>query len=735
MSEQKVYRKFTIKMQKKLVVLFFFVLLAFAGLCVRLYWISREDGEQYKKQVLSQRGYDSTTLPFKRGDILDAKGTKLATSQKVYNLIIDAKNMLYREGKYLEPTLEALQQYFGLDPAVVREYVNTHKTSSYKVMLKQLTYDQIKDFQAADSAKDNQIMGVWFEEEYKRIYPNGSLACDVIGFAGRDNVGSYGLEEFYNEVLNGTTGREYGYLASDSTLERTVKPAVDGYTIHTTIDANIQAVVEKYLKQFNDEFANSVRPGNGAENLGAIVYDIHKGEVLAMAGYPVYDLNDTRNASAMIGSLMVEEIENSNGYVELNKTDTVITEDVIANMTEDQLYLNLNYLWKNFCISDTYEPGSTAKPFTVAAALETGAIRGNEHYSCTGSLVKGGHTIRCHGGYGHVGAVSVQNSVAWSCNVALMHIADALGIEDFMTFQQNFNFGLKTNIDLAGEARTAGLLLTQEQMAGSGIATNSFGQNFNATMIQMIAGYSALINGGYYYEPHVVDKITNSSGATIENIEPRVLKQVISESTSEKILQYTRATVMEEGGSQRTGETARPAGYAIGGKTGTAQTIPRGNGEYVVSFMGHAPAEDPQIAIYVVVDRANAERQDRASYATGIVRNILTEILPYLNIYMTEELSDAEVKELEERQLAITHQYGKTPEQDDLEQSGTSEVGQQGGNSQDAENENLPAWMSFPIDPQTGYRVDPATGNLLDAVTGDLINKPEDNIPAGADPQ
>ena len=735
MSEQKVYRKFTIRMQKKLVVLFFFVLLAFAGLCIRLYWISRENGEQYKKQVLSQRGYDSTTLPFKRGDILDAKGTKLATSEKVYNLVIDAKNMLYQDGKYLEPTIEALNQYFGLDAAVVREYVNTHKTSSYKVMLKQLTYDQIKDFQAADSADGNLIMGVWFEEEYKRIYPNGSLACDVIGFTGRDNVGSYGLEEFYNEVLNGTTGREYGYLTSDSTLERTVKPAVDGYTIHTTIDANIQAVVEKYLKQFNDEFANAVRPGNGAENLGAIVYDIHKGEVLAMAGYPFYDLNDTRNPSAMIGSLLVEEVENSNGYIELNKTDTVITENVIANMTEDQLYLNLNYLWKNYCISDTYEPGSTAKPFTVAMALESGVITGREHYDCNGSLVRGGHTIRCHGGYGHGPGVSVQNSVAWSCNVAMMHMADAIGIDRFMTFQQNFNFGLKTNIDLAGEARTAGLLLTEEQMNGSGIATNSFGQNFNVTMIQMIAGYSALINGGYYYEPHVVDKITNSSGATIENIEPRVLKQVISESTSEKIRKYTRATVMEEGGSQRTGETARPAGYAIGGKTGTAQTIPRGNGEYVVSFMGHAPADDPQIAVYVVVDRANAQRQDRASYATGIVRNILTEILPYLNIYMTEELSEEEVEELEARQLAITHQYGKTPEQDDLEQSGDGDGQGHGtgeGAGESAEDENQPAWMSFPIDPETGYRVDPATGNLLDAETGDLINKTEDNLPPGA---
>lgn len=726
-KEPKKPRKFTIKMQKKLVVLFFFVLLAFAGLCVRLYWISNKDGDKYKKQVLSQRGYDSTTLPFKRGDILDARGTKLATSEKVYNLIIDAKNMLYLDGKYLEPTLEALNYYFGLDVAEVREYVNTHKTSSWKVMKKQLTYDEIKDFKAAMNAKDSQIKGVWFEEEYKRIYPNSSLACDVIGFTGKDNKGSYGLEEYYNDILNGTTGREYGYLTEDSTLEGTVKPAVDGYTIHTTIDANIQAIVEKYLKQFNDEYANNVRAGNGAENVGAIVYDVNKGEVLAMASYPFYDLNNTKDTSAMLGSMLVEEVENANGYKELHKTDTAITEDVIAGLSEDELYLNLNYLWKNFCISETYEPGSTAKPFTVAAALESGAITGNEWYQCDGVLVRGGHNIRCHGGYGHQ-AVNVQNSIAWSCNVALMKIAETMGAEGFCKFQEIFNFGLKTNIDLAGEARTAGLLFPLEEMKEADLATNSFGQNFNVTMIQMIAGYSALINGGYYYEPHVVDKITSSSGATIETIEPRILKQVVSESTSEKIRQYCRATVMEEGGDQRTGKTARPAGYAIGGKTGTAQTLPRGNGEYVVSFMGHAPADDPQIAIYVVVDRANAERQDKATYATGIIRNILTEVLPYLNIYMTEELSEAEIKELEELELSITTQYGKTQEQDDLDQAQDGENADDSENSQDA---NQPDWMSFPIDPETGYRVDPENGNQLDPETGDLINKTVDAIPEG----
>ena len=726
MSEQSKPRKFTIKMQKKLVVLFFFVLLAFAGLCIRLYWISNEDGEKYKKQVLSQRGYDSTTLPFKRGDIVDARGTTLATSEKVYNLIIDAKNMLYSDKKYLEPTIEALNIYFGLDSNEVREYVTTHTTASYKVMKKQLTYDEIKDFKAAMNGDGSLIKGVWFEEEYKRIYPNNSLASDIIGFTGKDNTGTYGLEEYYNDILNGTNGREYGYLTEDSTLERTVKPAVDGYTIHTTIDANIQAVVEKYLKQFNDEHANAVRQGNGAENLGAIVYNVKTGEILAMANYPYYDLNNTRDTTPLLGSMMVEEVENENGYKELKRTDTVITEELINSWTQDELYLNLNNLWKNFCIADTYEPGSTAKPFTVAAALESGAITGNEVYQCNGVLVRGGHNIHCHGGNGH-GPVTVQNSVAWSCNVALMKIAETLGAEGFCNFQEVFNFGLKTNIDLAGEARTAGLLWPVENMKEADLATNSFGQNFNVTMIQMIAGYSALVNGGYYYEPHVVDKITNSSGATIESIEPRILKKVVSESTSEKIRKYTRATVMEEGGDPRTGKTARPAGYAIGGKTGTAQTLPRGNGEYVVSFIGHAPADDPEIAIYVVVDRANAERQDKASFATGIVRNILTEILPYLNIYMTEELSEDEIKELEAKQLEITSQYTQTPEQDDLEQA----QGEGEDTGEGEQEDNQPEWMSYPIDPETGYRVDPATGEYLDAETGEWINKIVDAIPAG----
>lgn len=663
MREQKA-KKFTSRMQKKLVVLFLLVLLAFAGLSVRLFYLVHDNETTYQKQVLEQQVSDSKTIPFRRGDIVDAKGTKLASSEKVYNLQIDAYIMQER-AEYLEPTLKALADYFPqLDIGDIREYVVTHPESRYYIALRQLSYEEISGIREAQQ-KNNKIQGIYFEEEYKRVYPGGSLAADVIGFTRSDNEGQYGLEEYYNDALNGTPGREYGYLNEQGEVERTVKAAINGNTLHSTIDSNIQSIVEKYLKEFNDAHANEVHEGNGAENIGCIMMEVNTGKILAMASYPTFDLNNVRDSSALLGNVLIEQYVNENGYTVYHNTHTPITQEVLDGLSDEDVMLNLNNLWKNFCISNTYEPGSVAKPFTVAAALETGSILPTDTFECNGSLEVGGHQIKCHTyASGGEGLVTVQDSVAWSCNVALMKIAAKLGKEEFAEFQDIFNFGLKTNIDLAGEARTANLLFPLDEMKAADLATNSFGQNFNVTMIQMITGFCSLINGGYYYEPHVVSQITNSNGAVVENIEPRVLKQTVSASTSELIRQYCRAVVMEEGGSRRTGQTARPAGYAIGGKTGTAETLPRKNNQYVVSFMGYAPADDPQIAIYVVVDRPNVPQQDDAKFATGIVRNILTETLPYLNIFMTEELSDTELKELEDKQLAVTTMYAAQIEEE-----------------------------------------------------------------------
>lgn len=699
--------KFTIRMQKKLVVLFGLVLLAFAGLSIRLIMINRDDGEEYKKQILEQQEYSSKTLPARRGDILDSKGTPLAVSEKIYNLVIDAKVIMSNEN-YFEPTMNALEACFDLDMTAIRSHVKENSTSPYYVPVKGLTYEQISPFleMKNDTEKNPNIKGIWFEEEYTRTYPNGSLACDVIGFTTTDNNGTFGLEEYYNDVLNGTAGREYGYLNEDSTLERTTKPAVDGYSIVTTLDANLQSMIEKHLLAFNEKHKNVAREGNGANNLGCIIMDVNNGNVLGMASYPNFDLNNPKDVSAYL------------------------TEEQIQTMQDEGTYYDyLNQLWRNFCISDTYEPGSTIKPFTVATGLETGRITGNEGYQCNGSLVvvESQKPVKCHNyKYGGCGYVNVKQAVEQSCNVALMHIGMTIGKELFSEYQQNFNFGLKTNIDLAGEARTSGLVYTADNMGVMELATCSFGQGFNTTMIQVITGFCSLVNGGYYYEPHMVSKIVSSNGSTIKNIEPRVLRQTISKATSDKIIDYCNGVVTEG-----TGKAARPAGYAIGGKTGTAETTPRGNGEYVVSFLGYAPADDPQIAIYVVVDRVNDYQQDNVKLAATLARDILTEALPYLGIYMTEELSDKEIKELEEKQLEITRQYS-TPVDDASADGNSGNPGdgtqegdgvQSGEAGNEAEQEPNMPWKDYPIDPATGYAVNPDTGEKVDPDTGQPVGE------------
>lgn len=719
--------RFTVKMQKKLLLLYLIVLAAFIGLSVRLITINRDNGEEYKKQVLSQQEYDSTTIPFKRGAIVDANGTILAVSNKVYNVILDTKLLLQKD-EYLEPTLNALKKCFDIDTNTVRTYIAEHPTSSYYVMAKRVEYDKMNAFQEMQSDPETgaNIKGVWFEDEYKREYPNGSLACDVIGFTTSDNVGTYGLEEFYNDILSGTNGREYGYLNTDSALERTTIAAVDGYNIQTTIDANIQSIVEKYLKEYNEDYKDNYRIGNGAENIGCIIMEVNTGNILAMASYPNYDLNDTRNTDNLIGMPLLD--------ADGNKTGEYVTQEDIDAMDDETMYQHLNALWKNFCIVDTYEPGSVAKPFTVAAAIESGAITGNEYYTCDGYLEVGGWEIKCHQIYGD-GTISVQEGIERSCNVVLMDVAFAMGKDTFVDYQHIFGFGLKTNIDLAGEARTASMVYTHDTIGSTELATNSFGQGFNTTMIQTITGFCSLINGGYYYEPHVVDKITTSDGATIENIEPRVLKQTVSQSTSETIKEFCNTVVTGEKG---TGKTARPAGYMIGGKTGTAETLPRGNGQYVVSFMGYAPADDPQIAIYVVVDRPNVAYQDDAKHATGIVRKVLTEVLPYMNIFMTEELSDTEREELEALQIQIRTPAEDTEGEDvELDEEGnpidpeSAEDGENGAEGEAQEDEegdpaegsgDTDIWKTFPIDPDTGYLKDPNTGYLIDPDTGSVVS-------------
>lgn len=675
-------KKFSLKMQKKLVVLFFAVLLAFVTLSVRLIMINKENGENYKKQILSQQTYDSRVLPFKRGDILDAQGSKLAYSEKVYNLVVDSKLMLQSKGA-LEPTLAALDACFDLDIEEIRKYIADHPSSQYYVVLKQLSYEDIAPFkEIQNNVKENpNIKGVWFEEEYRRVYPYKTLACDAIGFTTADNMGAFGLEEYYNDILNGTNGREYGYLGEGSNMERTTKPAQDGKIIVSTIDANIQGIVEKYITKWNNEHEgeNAYRAGElGSYNTGVIVMDPRNGEILAMAGYPAFDLNNPRSLSG-------------NG---------LYTAEQIAAMDDETYYEELNKLWRNFCISDTYELGSTAKSLTIAAALDSGSINGTEEYFCSGVYEVGGHDIHCNKLIGH-NMLSVSGSLEQSCNVALMQIGQKMGQDVFMEYLSNFNMGLKTNIDLAGEARTDTLIYDPDTMVSSDLAISTFGQGYNATMIQMAAAFCSVINGGYYYQPHMVKEIRNADGTTIEKIEGRVLKQTISESTSAALRQYL-ANVCTLG----TGTHAVPAGYFIGGKTGTAEMYPRKTGNYVVSFIGFAPIDDPQVMVYVVIDRPNVEDQPHSNFAQEITKNILTEILPYLQIFRTEEISEEDEQYLKD--LGIIPGGSMDEGEEDEEEGNEGEGAGEDGQGEETEDE-----PDLETDPETGYVKDPNTGMWL----------------------
>ena len=700
-------------LREKLGVMIIIILLAFGGLCVRLVYITRDNQESYQKKILTQQRYDSTTLPFKRGTITDRNGTILAVSEKVYNVVLDCKVMLDDE-RSKEPTLSALAECFGLSRSDLDAYVENNPNSQYYVLKKRLTYDEISPFLdkekevAAEAAEfnktadsDNQkgvINGVWFEEEYTRRYPNNSLACDVIGFTGTDNNGTYGLEEYYNDELNGTNGREYGYLNDDATLERTTIAAVDGHSLVSTVDANIQAIAEKYILQFNEEYRDAAREGAGSYNTGCIIMNPNNGEILAMASYPSFDLNNPKDLSAYYTEEQIKEMQDNNTY-----------------------YDTLNQLWRNFCISDTYEPGSTAKTITIATGLETGKITGNETYQCAGGLQVADHYIRCNVRSGH-GTLDVSGALEQSCNVALMEMGEAIGVKTMIKYENIFNLGLKTNIDLAGEARTASLVYNESTMGESELATSSFGQGFNVTMIEMAAAFSSIVNGGYYYEPHVVSKITNSTGDTVRNIEPRVLKQTISETTSAQMRQYLYAAVAEG-----TGKSARPAGYAIGGKTGTAEKVPRDHKHYVVSFIGCAPADDPQIVIYVVVDEPNAEGQGQAhaTFATGIVKNILSEVLPYMHIGMTEEMTIVEQAEVD-AMLTNSIQTPSTTTGDGTTSGDDTAAGDDTATGDDATTEGNAAAGDDTAQSQDGqdnagsstYVVDPNTGELIDPDTG-----------------
>lgn len=591
-------KKFTRKMQRSLQLVFCVLFLCLLFIGGRLIYINVKDGERYEKKVLSQQSVSvNANLPYKRGEILDRNGVVLAKSVKVYNVILDP-SVVNTDKSYIKPTVDALVSVFGLSEQELYSMLTEKADSSYIRLLRQQSYEMKSAFDELASGS-KVIKGVWFEEEYIRSYPFGSLASHAIGYTVAGDLGTWGIEQYYNSYLNGTNGREYGYYDAELNLIKVTREAVDGNTIVSTLDTTVQNIVEKKIVEFNDTWSN--------ENIGVLVMNPNDGSILAMASNEGFDLNEPRNLSAYY------------------------TEEELNLMSDAEELAALNKMWRNFCISDTYEPGSTFKPFTIAAALEENLITPADTYVCNGYMMVGGWRISCNNHSGH-GTITLAESLMKSCNPALMQIGEKLGKDFFYGYQEHFGFAARTGVDLPGESSS--LLISLDKLNTTELATSSFGQSFNVTMIQLASAFCSLVNGGAYYQPHIVSEIRDASGATVYENDGILVNQSISAETSEFIKNALYMTV-ESG-------TAKPAqveGYTIAGKTGTAQKGIRSEKKYVVSFIGCAPADNPEVVIYVVIDEVHdEEKKASSSLATELTSEILSEILPFLGIYPEGEI-------------------------------------------------------------------------------------------------
>ncbi len=663
-------RIFKSYMQEKLAITVIVITLALFALIYVLYRIIDTKQDSYNQIVLSQQEYDSRVIAYRRGDIVDRNGTYLATTEKVYNLILDPRQIMSDEEDYLNASVTALVTVFGYDETEIRTLITENPNRSYVRYERQMSYDQKeafetyesetnRSFSAADSHE--RVKGVWFEDEYRRVYPYDSLACNVIGFSGSDSgMGTGGIEQSYNDYLSGTNGREYGYLNDDSNLERVIKSAVNGNTVVSTIDLNIQNAVENRIRQWVNE--------TNSKQIGVVVMDPDNGEVLAMASKSTFNLNQPRDLQGLYTDEEIRQLGRTEAVADYKRKNReqglTITEDQVSEYYTDAEIDSLgqqvawNQIWRNYCVSDTYEPGSPSKIFTVAAALEEGIISTEDTFFCDGFQQVGDYTIKCtaYSKGGH-GVLTLAESLMQSCNDAMMQIAAKIGIQKFSRYQHMFGFGSKTGIDLPGEADTSSLVYTAENMQAADLATSSFGQTFNCTMIQMAAAYCSVINGGSYYEPHVVRQILNEQGSVIKKVEPNLVRETVSESTSSFIKEALFRTV-----EQGTGKAAGVEGYQIAGKTGTAEKIPRGNRKYVVSFCGFAPAYDPEVLVYVVIDEPAVEDQAHSTFASGVFSQIMSDILPYLNVFPESESE-------EEAEIAA----GQLPESEGISDSSTTE--------------------------------------------------------------
>ncbi len=619
-------RVFTGRMRKRLLVLLLMFSMAFVVVVGAIVYYNFVRGDKYSQRVLAQNNYESITIPFKRGNIYDCNGSILATSTKVYNLVLEPKNILSSD-RAEKATREAMNKYFGITADEMNEYLKDSE-SWYTVVRKKLTYDQVKDYQAyVKTSEGSLVTGVWLQDEYERNYPNNDLACHMLGFVVSGNEGIGGLEGGYNSYLNGQNGRTYSYLGKDNNLQKSLEAPVNGDSLVTTIDTETQRIVQKNCEEFEVEM-------KGAKHIAVLVMNPKNCEILALYNNHQYDCND---AYSMLPTKY--QFEEAAGMSDEQ------FKAMAEGLSDDDKLKALNELWRNFVVSDSFEPGSTFKPFTISGAMEDGVISGDEQFFCDGVQHIADYDINCHNVYGH-GMLTVSEALEYSCNDCLMQIAALEGSTIFDKYQVLYGFGQKTNIDIAGESSDEdlySLVYHEDTLTPVELATSSFAQGVTVTMMQLGAAFCSVVNGGYYYQPHVVKQILDADGNVVRSYDKILVRRTISEDTSAKMGQILKE-VVEEG----TGKKAIVEGYEIGGKTGTAEKFPRGNGKYILSFIGFAPVSDPQVVIYCVVDEPGVPDQASSGAGTLLFNKIAEDLLPYMNVYRTGDASptDAAMEEV-----------------------------------------------------------------------------------------
>lgn len=599
--------------QRTAILILLILVLGFGAAVLRLTYLTTVQSSELQESAVDLQLAD-TTVSAKRGTIYDANGNVLAESASVWQVVMSPVN--FKNDKQRQAAAKALSEIFDLEYNDVLD--DTKQQSHYVVVKRRIESDEReKVLKLIDTLKkDYSCSGViQLLDDYKRYYPKNSLASSVIGFTGSDDQGLEGIEYEYDSYLSGTPGRIITAQNARGTdmpfrYEQNVE-SEDGNNVYLTIDETIQSICEKYMQKGVED--------NNVLNKGVcIAMDVNTGAILAMVTTDGYDLN--------------------NPY-ELSAKDKKKIKSTAKSKQAEAESAALSNMWRNKAVADTYMPGSVFKMCVASAALEENLVNEKTSFTCTGSISVEGETIHCSNISGH-GTQNFVEVISNSCNPAFIQIGQMLGAGKFRQYYQGFGFSEKTGIDLPGEAEDS--FWEEGKMGGVDLAVASFGQNFTITPIQMITACAAVSNGGYVVQPHVVSKITDSKGNVIKTVDEKIKRQVISDDTSKKMNEYLEYNTERQGAA-----AGYISGYKVAGKTGTTEK--RGvtkfessfSEDYISSFCGYAPADDPQIAMLVFFDTPDGDAYYGSQVSSPVFINIMSEVLPYLDVktsYTDEEL-------------------------------------------------------------------------------------------------